>query len=67
MIKTIEGLYRASRRFPYLEQLILVFPFYAILTMNGFINSPYSLLLILPFIGVMTAGFMYNTICDAHI
>ncbi len=67
MLKTIEGLYRASRRFPYLEQLIIVFPFYAILTMNGFINSPFSLLLILPFIGVITAGFMYNTICDAHI
>jgi 4-hydroxybenzoate polyprenyltransferase len=67
MLKTIEGLYRASRRFPYLEQLIIVFPFYAILTVNGFINSSYSLLLILPFIGAMTAGFMYNTICDTDI
>jgi hypothetical protein len=58
MLKTIEGLYRASRRFHYLEQLIIVFPFYAIFNLNRFINSPYSLLLILPFIGAMTAVYI---------
>jgi 4-hydroxybenzoate polyprenyltransferase len=61
----MEGLYRAARKFPYLNNLIMVFPFYMILFVNGFINSAYSLLLILPFIGIISAGFMYNTICDA--
>jgi 4-hydroxybenzoate polyprenyltransferase len=65
ILKTIKGFYKASRMFPYLEQLILVFPFYAILAFNGFITSAYSLVLILPFMGVMAAGGMYNTICDA--
>ncbi|MDD1774509.1 MAG: UbiA family prenyltransferase [Methanobacterium sp.] len=65
MIKTMEGLFRAARMFPYLNNLIMVFPFYMILFVNGYINSAYSLLLVLPFIGAITAGFMYNTICDA--
>jgi 4-hydroxybenzoate polyprenyltransferase len=65
MIKTLEGLYRAARMFPYLNNLIMVFPFYAILAVNGHIDSAYSLLLVLPFIGAISAGFMYNTICDA--
>jgi 4-hydroxybenzoate polyprenyltransferase len=65
MIKTIEGLYRAARMFPFLNNLIMVFPFYMILFVNGYINSAYSLLLVLPFIGAISAGFMYNTICDA--
>lgn len=65
MIKTIEGLYRATRMFPYLNQLIFVFPFYAILVVNGLVDSVYSLLLVLPFMGIMAAGFIYNTICDA--
>jgi len=52
MLKTIKGLYISSRMFPYLGQLIIVFPFYAILLTNGFIDSSYSLFLILPFIGI---------------
>lgn len=65
MMKTIKGLYRAARMFPYLNNLIMIFPFYAILAVNGYINSAYSLLLVLPFMGAIAAGFMYNTICDA--
>jgi 4-hydroxybenzoate polyprenyltransferase len=65
MLTTVKGLYMAARKFPYGQYLITVFPFYAILILNGFINSLYSLLLLLPFIAVMVAGFMYNTICDA--
>ncbi|MGO9387447.1 MAG: UbiA family prenyltransferase [Methanobacterium sp.] len=65
IIDTVKGLYKAARIFPYLEQLILVFPFYAILAFNGFITSAYSLVLVLPYMGVMASGFMYNTISDA--
>lgn len=67
MFQTIEGFYRAARRFPYLEQLIVVFPFYAILMASGVISSPYTLVLVFPFVGIMAAGAFYNTICDASM
>ncbi|MGZ7067919.1 MAG: UbiA family prenyltransferase [Methanobacterium sp.] len=62
---TFKGLFDASRPLICSRHLITVFPFYAILVHYGFINSFWSLLLIIPFIPLFAAGFMYNTICDA--
>ena len=55
-----------SRVFPYGGYLITIFPFFAVLIHNDLIVSPWSLLLIIPFIPAMAAGFIYNTICDAN-
>jgi 4-hydroxybenzoate polyprenyltransferase len=65
MLKNISGIYESSRKFPYEQYLITSFPFFAILFMNGFNISFYSLFLLAPFITVMAGLFMYNTICDA--
>lgn len=59
------GIKAMSRMFPYGGYLITVFPFFAVLIHGGLITSPWSFLLIVPFIPAMAAGFMYNTICDA--
>lgn len=61
--KIIRGV---SRAFPYGRYLITIFPFFAILMNAGFITSFSSLLLIIPFITTMQAGFMFNTYCDAE-
>lgn len=64
-LKKVKGLYLSSRKFPYYGYLITVFPIFCILISNGFINSLNSLLMLFPFVTAMTAGFMYNTFCDA--
>lgn len=60
------GLMKMLRGFPYGRYLITVFPVFAILIHDGIIISPWSILLIFPFVFAIAAGFIYNTICDAN-
>ena len=63
-LELIRQLYRTSKSLKYGAYFITMFPFFAILIYNGFINSPYALLFILPFVPAFAAGFMYNTLGD---
>lgn len=67
-LKTAMGIYSASKGgiFPYGIYLVTLFPFFAMMIVNGNITSFWSLLLILPFIFAMQAGFLFNTFCDAE-
>ena len=65
LLKLGLGIIAMSRVFPYGRFLITVFPFFAVLVHNGLIISPWSFLIIIPFILAMAAGYTYNTICDA--
>ena len=58
------GLRRLLRHFPYTEMLALFLPIYAYLYVQGRIKSPFTLLLMLPFIFADAAGFVYNNITD---
>lgn len=62
IILNIKSLFRVC---PYGRFLITVLPVFAILYQNSFINSVWSILLIIPFIIAMASGYVYNTICDA--
>lgn len=61
----LNQLFLTSKSFRYGRYLITMFPFFAILIQNHFINSLYDVSFILPFVPVFAAGFMYNTFCDA--
>jgi 4-hydroxybenzoate polyprenyltransferase len=63
-LDSFRQLYRTSKSLKYGAYFITMFPFFAILIYNGFINSPYALLYILPFVPAFAAGFMYNTLGD---
>ena len=65
-VKSVTSLMQAMKAFPYIGYLITFVPFFAILLSKGLLITPSSFLLISPFIFVMAAGFMYNTICDAE-
>lgn len=60
------GLIKILRGFPYGRYLITVFPVFAILIYDGLIISPWSIILVFPFVFAIAAGFTYNTICDAN-
>jgi len=57
--------YRSSRSLKYGGYFITMLPFFAILINKGFINSPLTLLYILPLIPAFAGGFILNAICDA--
>jgi len=55
-----------TRTFPYLEQLITLFPFFALLLASSRIAPFEVLLFVLAFAFVLAAGFTYNQIYDAE-
>lgn len=57
--------YRTTRSLKYGGYFITMIPFFAILIYNGFINSPWDLLYILPLVPAFAGGFMCNAIGDA--
>ncbi len=57
--------YRTSRSLKYGGYFITMLPFFAILMYNGFINSPWDLLYILPLVPAFAGGFICNAIGDA--
>lgn len=57
--------YRTSRSLKYGGYFITMIPFFAILIYNGFINSPWDLIYILPLVPAFAGGFMCNAIGDA--
>jgi 4-hydroxybenzoate polyprenyltransferase len=63
-LDSFRPLYRASKSLKYGAYFITMFPFFAILIYNGFINSPYALFYILPFVPAFAVVFMYNTLGD---
>jgi len=60
------GAKRMSRTWPYLEQLITLFPFFALLLASNIIVPFEILLFVLAFAFAIAAGFAYNTISDAE-
>lgn len=56
---------KSVRSFPYTEYLFTFMPVYAYMYQKRVIESPFDLLLMIPFILANAAGFIYNTICDA--
>ena len=64
-IKSFIYAYRTSRSLKYGGYFITMIPFYAILIYNGFINSPWSLIYILPLVFAFASGFMCNAVGDA--
>jgi len=56
-----------TRNFPYTEFLFPTIPIFAILIQQKLIVSPWSILLISPFLLVHAAGYCYNHICDSDI
>lgn len=56
-----------TRNFPYSEFLFPTIPIFAILIQQKLIVSPWSILLISPFLLVHAAGYCYNHICDSDI
>lgn len=66
ILKMIRYDYQASRVFPYLHYLIILFPFLALLINHGHVNvSMWLIAYVLPFVFADAAGFTYNTICDS--
>ena len=63
-LDSFRQLYRTSKSLKYGAYFITMFPFFAILIYNGFINSPWALFYILPFIPAFAGGFMFNTFGD---
>ena len=57
--------YRTTRSLKYGGYFITMIPFFSILIYNGFINSPWDLLYILPLVPAFAGGFMSNAIGDA--
>ena len=55
----------SSRVFPYGRYLITLFPFYAFLIADGSVDSVWQLAYVLPFLFAISAGFIYNSLCDA--
>lgn len=65
LFKSFVMTYRASRSLKYGGYFITILPFLAILYYNGFINSPWALLYLLPLVPAFAGGFMWNAIGDA--
>src|SRR5512136_1372074 len=65
MLQTARWVYLSSRVFPYGRYLITLFPFYAFLIADGTVDSVWQLAYVLPFVFAFSAGFIYNTLCDA--
>lgn len=61
--KTTRGI---TRGVPHGRHLVTLFPFLALLLEYGLISPFEILLFILPFVFAITAGFIYNGICDAE-
>ena len=57
--------YRTTRSLKYGGYFITMIPFFAILIHNGFMNSPWDLLYILPLVPAFAGGFICNAIGDA--
>lgn len=64
-LQTARWGFLSSRVFPYGRYLITLFPFYAFLIADGAVDSVWQLAYVLPFLFAISAGFIYNSLCDA--
>jgi len=64
-IKIFLSVKQASRAFPYERYLLTLFPVFALLLASSKIGASEILLLLLAFVFVLAAGFIYNAVCDA--
>src|SRR5665647_530394 len=58
------GVIQLIRKFPHGRHLITLFPFFALLLVNGIISPSEIILFLLAFAFAIAAGFTYNAISD---